>query len=49
MSAELLHSAPPRVLFGPRRPVDTGAGAPPRFSALLLVAVVAVLCQATFG
>src|SRR5271166_3987843 len=39
----------PRVLFGPQRPVDAGATAPPRFSLLLLLAAVAVLLQVTFA
>jgi rod shape-determining protein MreD len=49
MNVELARTLPPRVLFGPQRPVDTGAGAPPRFTTLLLLAALAVLLQVTFG
>jgi rod shape-determining protein MreD len=47
-SAERLRAAP-RVLFGPQRPVDAEVSVPPRFSALLLLAALAVILQAAFG
>ena len=47
-NAERLRAAP-RVLFGPRRPMDVDFSAPPRFWTLLLLAVVAVLVQTVFG
>lgn len=39
--------AAPRVLFGPRRPVDAQIAETPRFSMLLVLVVVAVFVQAT--
>lgn len=47
-AADRLRDAP-RVLFGPQHTVDAGASAPPRFSLLLLLAVIAVLVQTTFA
>jgi len=41
--------AAPRVLFGPHRPVEAGTSAPPRFTALLLVAAALVLVQVVFA
>jgi len=35
----------PRVLFGPRRPVEAGTSAPPRFTTLLLIAAGLALVQ----
>ncbi|HLN47173.1 MAG TPA: hypothetical protein VK216_02810, partial [Magnetospirillaceae bacterium] len=49
MSADMVRSSPPRVLFGPQHPVDAGAAAPPRFALLLLFAAIAVLLQVTFA
>jgi len=49
MSADMVRSSPPRVLFGPQRPVDAGAAAPPRFALLLLLAAIAVLLQVTLA
>jgi len=41
--------ATPRVLFGPRNPVQAGAAAPPRFTTLLLIAAALALAQAAFA
>lgn len=41
--------AAPRVLFGPREPVEAGASTRPRFGTLLLIAAVLALAQAAFG
>ena len=46
--ADHVHGAP-RVLFGPREPVEAGASAPPRFATLLLIAAVLAVAQAAFG
>ena len=41
--------AAPRVLFGPRRPVEAGTSAPPRFTTLLLIAAGLALAQTVFA
>lgn len=49
MNFDIVRSGPPRVLFGPQRPVDAGAATAPRFAWLLALVALAVLLQVTFA